>query len=57
MTPAYPPRCPVCGERVYPLELTSAYRAPAPPADDWHWEARCWLGHLVQPLPDQLTLF
>lgn len=57
MTPAFPTRCPACGERVYPLELTTSYRAPAPPTDDWHWVARCWLGHLVQPLPDQLTLF
>jgi hypothetical protein len=56
--PAYPKRCPICGERVYPLYHSETYAPPVPPVEEWAWEwtARCWRGHLVDPLPEQLTL-
>lgn len=56
--PAYPKHCPRCGERVYPLYHTRSKNWPLPPTEAWAWEwtARCWNGHLVDPLPEQLTL-
>lgn len=61
--PTYPKHCPVCGATVHPIHQTGGYMRRAyetgqrvPPANTWiwHWTARCWNGHLVEALPEQL---
>ena len=56
--PAYLKHCPVCGATVHPLHVTGEYRWPLRPDEAlvWHWTARCWNGHLVEALPEQLVL-
>lgn len=60
--PAYPKHCPACGATVHPLHITeppypkNGGRMPEMHEIPWVWRARCWNGHSVMELAEQLSL-